>query len=105
MTRPTWRKARLVNMEPDEVRDQARARVLLDSAKSYLPPDSVPVMCSMIDANEPELAMDDVLEWLLARGEPSPKSLVNELLANSDLFSDFDPRLQDRLNRLAGLAT
>lgn len=94
-----------MNMEPYEVRNQARARVLLDSAKSYLPPDSVPVMRSMIDNNEPELALDDVLEWLLARGEPLPRALVNELLANSDLFSDFDPRLQDRLTRLASLGS
>ena len=94
-----------MDVEPYEVRNQARARVLVDSAKPYLPPDSVPVMRHMIDNNEPELALDDALEWLLARGEPLPKSLVNELLANSDLFSDFDPRLQDRLNRLARLAT
>ncbi|HEV8088063.1 MAG TPA: hypothetical protein VGQ50_05280 [Actinomycetota bacterium] len=92
-------------MEPYEVRNQTRARVLLDSAKSYLPPDSLPVMRSMIDSNEPELAMDDVLAWLLARGDPLPKSLVNELLANSDLFSDFDPDLPDRLNQLARLAS
>jgi hypothetical protein len=30
---------------------------------------------------------------------------VNELLANSDLFSDFDPDLPDRLNQLARLAS
>jgi hypothetical protein len=67
----------LVNIKPYEVRNQARASVLLDSAKSYLPP-GVPVMRSMIDNNEPELALDDMLEWLEARAEPLPKSLVSE---------------------------
>jgi hypothetical protein len=68
-------------------------------------PGDIRLLESDIKANEPGLALDELLDRLLARGEPLPRSLVDELSSRPEQLFQATGTVPDRLKRLAALAS